>query len=108
MIFASCAVSAAEHEKPVTHLAKQTYTMHTALGDASVPVEISVDLNAIHPEITRAAIVFHGKGRNVEGYFSALERAAHEAGQGLEKAGKVTVYYTEDAGKKIVHYFKTN
>jgi hypothetical protein len=37
--------------------------MHTALGDAGVPVQISVDLDAIHPEITRAAIVFHGKGR---------------------------------------------
>jgi hypothetical protein len=85
LIFASCAVSAAEHEKPVTHLAKQTYTMHTALGDASVPVEISVDLNAIHPEITRAAIVFHGKGRNVEGYFSALQRAAHDAGRSTDQ-----------------------
>ena len=80
LILASCVVSAAESEKPVTHLAKQAYTMRTAQGDASVPMEISVDLNAAHPEITRAAIVFHGKGRNVEGYFSALERAAHEAG----------------------------
>jgi hypothetical protein len=71
LIFASRAVSAAEHEKPVTHLAKQTYTMHTALGDASVPAEISVDLDAIHPEITGAATVFHGRGRNVEDYFSA-------------------------------------
>lgn len=44
------------------------------------PMEISVDLNALHPEITRAAVVFHGKGRNVEGYFAALQRAAHEAG----------------------------
>ena len=44
-------------------------------------LRISVDLGAKHPEITRAAIVFHGKGRNVEGYFSALRRAAHEAGQ---------------------------
>jgi hypothetical protein len=84
LIFASCIVSAAEREKPVTHLAKQAYTMHTAQGDASVPMEISVDLNAIHPEVTRAAIVFHGKGRNVEGYFSALERAAHEAGHGSD------------------------
>jgi hypothetical protein len=64
----------------VTYLAKHVFTVHTAQGDASVPMEISVDLNATHPEITRAAIVFHGKGRNVEGYFSALQRAAHEAG----------------------------
>jgi hypothetical protein len=48
LIFASCVVSAAEHEKPVTRLAKQTYTIHTAQGNASVPAEISADLNAIH------------------------------------------------------------
>lgn len=74
------AVWAADREKPVSHLAKQVYTIHTAQGDASFPMEVSANLNTIHPEITRAAIVFHGKGRNVEGYFSALERAAHEAG----------------------------
>jgi hypothetical protein len=62
-------------------LASQVYTMRTAQGDASVPVEISVNLDTIHPEITRAVIVFHGKGRDVEGYFSALKRAANEAGQ---------------------------
>jgi hypothetical protein len=33
-------------------------------------------------------------------------RAAKETGKGLDKAGKVTVYYTEDAGKKVAHYFK--
>jgi hypothetical protein len=80
LMFASLVVSAAEREQPVKHLATQVFTVHTAQGDASVPMEISLDLNAIHREITRAAIVFHGKGRNVEGYFSALERAAHEAG----------------------------
>jgi pimeloyl-ACP methyl ester carboxylesterase len=80
LIFANCAALAAEREKPVTYLAKHSFTVRTAQGDASVPMEISVDLNATHPEITRAAIVFHGKGRNVEGYFSALQRAAHEAG----------------------------
>jgi hypothetical protein len=71
---------AAEREKPVKNLAKHVYTMHTDQGDASIPMETSLDPEANHPEVTRAAIVFHGKGRNVEGYFSALERAAHEAG----------------------------
>src|SRR5271163_815430 len=36
------------------------------------------------------------------------DQAAHESGKELEKAGKVTVYYTEEAGKKIAHYFKNN
>jgi hypothetical protein len=80
LMIASSLASAADREAPVRRLAKQAYTIRTAQGEVSVPVEISVNLNAIHPEITQAVIVFHGKGRNVEGYYSALERAAHEAG----------------------------
>jgi pimeloyl-ACP methyl ester carboxylesterase len=80
LICASGVVAAAEREKPVARLARQVYTLHTTEGDVAVPMEISKDLNGAHPEITRVAIVLHGKGRNVEGYYSALERAAHEAG----------------------------
>ncbi len=34
------------------------------------------------------------------------EAAAKDIGKGTEKTGKVTVYYTEDAGKKVAHFFK--
>ena len=47
-----------------------------------------------------------GEGAEETYHFSA--RAAKDTGKGLEKAGKVTVYYTEDAGKKVAHYFKEN
>lgn len=80
LVFSAGPASAAEREKPVKYLATHAYTMHTAQGEASIPMETSLDPDANHPDITRAAIVFHGKGRNVEGYFSALEHAAHEAG----------------------------
>jgi hypothetical protein len=80
LLFAKVGVLAAEREKPVTYLARHVYTLHTTQGEASVPMEMSLDLGASHPEITRAAVVFHGKGRNVEGYFSSLEHAAREAG----------------------------
>jgi uncharacterized membrane protein len=33
-------------------------------------------------------------------------RAMKESGKGLDKAGKVTVFYSEEAGKKVVHFFK--
>lgn len=33
-------------------------------------------------------------------------RAAKETGNGLEEGAKVTVYYSEEAGKKLAHYFK--
>jgi hypothetical protein len=32
--------------------------------------------------------------------------ALRETGKGLDKAGKVTIYYTEEGGKKIGHFFK--
>jgi hypothetical protein len=38
--------------------------------------------------------------------YHLTDRAARETGKGLGKASKVTVYYSEDAGKKIAHYFK--
>jgi hypothetical protein len=44
--------------------------------------------------------------------FHFTEHVAKETGEdtarGTEKAAKVTVYYTEDAGKKVVHFFKTS
>jgi hypothetical protein len=38
--------------------------------------------------------------------FRIADHAAVETGKGTEKAAKVTVYYTEDAGKKIAHWFQ--
>lgn len=44
--------------------------------------------------------------------FHFTDRLARETGddtaRGTEKAGKVTVYYTEDAGKKVAHFFKAS
>ena len=38
--------------------------------------------------------------------YHMADRAARESGKGLEKAGKVTVYYSEETGRKIAHFFK--
>jgi hypothetical protein len=42
--------------------------------------------------------------------YRMTDNAAKDAGQdiaeGAEKAGKTTVYYTEEGGKKVVHFFK--
>jgi len=40
----------------------------------------------------------------VAGHDTAV--AAKDLGKGAEKTGKVTVYYTEEGGKKIVHFFQ--
>jgi hypothetical protein len=34
--------------------------------------------------------------------------AVRETGKGLDKGGKVTIYYTEEGGKKVAHFFKSN
>lgn len=36
--------------------------------------------------------------------YHLTDRAAKESAKGLDKAGKVTVYYSEDAGKKVAHF----
>jgi hypothetical protein len=74
----------ASETEPVAFIAKRIFTVHTPAGEAAIPIDTSVDLAIVHPEITRAAIVFHGKGRDAEGYYHALERAATEAGQSAE------------------------
>jgi hypothetical protein len=38
--------------------------------------------------------------------YRLTDRAGRETGKGLETAGKTTIYYTEDAGKKVAHFFK--
>jgi len=44
--------------------------------------------------------------------FHLLDRAARDAGKdfvdGTEKSAKVTLYYSEDGGKKVVHFFKSS
>lgn len=47
----------------------------------------------------------------VESTFRLTDHAAKDGGKdivkGMEKGTKVTVYYTEDAGKKIAHFFES-
>jgi hypothetical protein len=41
-----------------------------------------------------------------EEVYHLTDQAVHETGKGLKTGGKVTIYYTEDGGKKVAHYFK--
>jgi len=86
ILVAGCACSllaagaAAAREKPVAKLAARVFILRTSGGEANLPIDASLDWSAPLPEVTRAAIVFHGKGRNVEGYYAALLTAARIAG----------------------------
>jgi hypothetical protein len=41
-----------------------------------------------------------------EEVYHLTDKAMHETAKGLKEGSKTTVYYTEEAGKKIGHYFK--
>jgi hypothetical protein len=43
-----------------------------------------------------------------EATYKITDHAVVDAGKAVEKASKVTVYYTEEGGKKVVHFFKNN
>ena len=42
----------------------------------------------------------------VEETYHLTDRAVHETGKGLKEGGTMTIYYTEEGGKKIAHFFK--
>jgi hypothetical protein len=72
--------SPAEREKPVETVASHVFSMKTAHGEAEMPFEVSLDWTKPQPQVTRAVVMFHGKGRNVEGYYRATLQAAERAG----------------------------
>jgi len=45
-------------------------------------------------------------GEGAEETYHLTGRAVRETGKGLKEGGKVTIYYTEEGGKKIAHFFK--
>src|ERR1039457_2290503 len=64
-------------QAPVAAIAGQRFRITTAAGSAIDPFIISLDWSKPQPRITRAVIIFHGKGRDVKGdYRTALEAAA--------------------------------
>jgi hypothetical protein len=82
-LVATAGLATAEEREgpPVKHLASHVYVLIDRDQHVKLPMEMSADPTIPHPEITRAVVVFHGKGRNVEGYYGALADAAHHAGK---------------------------
>jgi hypothetical protein len=73
------AVAQAAQRRPTT-LASDIFRVSTASGSASEPFDISLDWSKAQPQISRAVIVFHGVGRDVNGYYRSLQAAAEQAG----------------------------
>ena len=71
---------AVEETEPVKIIASQRTEIRTPSGVAVLPLDISLDWSKPQPRVTRAVILLHGKGRDVDGYYRGLVHSAREAG----------------------------
>ncbi len=71
---------AVEETEPVKIIASQRTEITTPSGAAVLPLDISLDWSKPQPRVTRAVILLHGKGRDVDGYYRGLVHSAREAG----------------------------
>jgi pimeloyl-ACP methyl ester carboxylesterase len=73
-------VAAVDVQIPVNIIASRTTEIRTISGVVQLPLDISLDWSKPQPGVTRAVILLHGKGRDVDGDYRGLERAARKAG----------------------------
>lgn len=79
-LLAAATACVAEHEPPVEIVASHAFELKTPRGAAEMPFDVSLDWNRPQPQVVRAVVMFHGKGRDVDGYYRATLRAAERAG----------------------------
>src|SRR5580658_5685470 len=73
---ASTAMRAAKPEPPVAGVGSRGLRVSTPQGSAVAPYLISLDWSQPQAQITRAVMIFHGKGRDAEGYYRTALAAA--------------------------------
>jgi pimeloyl-ACP methyl ester carboxylesterase len=66
----------------VSIVASHLFEIKTPQGAAEMPLDLSLDWDKPQPQVVRAVVVFHGKGRDVDGYYHASLKAAERAGPG--------------------------
>ena len=80
LILLALSISFAQKESSVEQVASHAFELKTPAGSGMMPFEISLDWGKPQPAVSRAVVIFHGKGRDVEGYYRAALRAADLAG----------------------------
>ena len=73
-------LSGAEYERPVEIVASDLFPLKTSQGTAEMPLDVSLNWDQPQSQVTRAVVMFHGKGRDVDGYYKATVLAAEAAG----------------------------
>jgi hypothetical protein len=80
LVSVSTAMRAAKPAVPVAGVGSQGLRVSTPQGSAVAPYIISLDWSKPQAQIARAVIIFHGKGRDAEGYYRTALAAAKIAG----------------------------
>jgi pimeloyl-ACP methyl ester carboxylesterase len=80
MMALGLAAAHAQREPPVEIVASHVFSLKTPHGQGEMPFDVSLDWNQPQPQVIRAVIIFHGKGRDVDGYYRSAQRAAERAG----------------------------
>jgi pimeloyl-ACP methyl ester carboxylesterase len=98
-------------EEPVKIIATYVTELHTPSGIVKLPFDVSLDWSKPQPSITRAVILLHGKGRDVDGYYKGLQRAASEAGAASDNSILIAPQFLNEhdieehhLGKEIVRW----
>jgi hypothetical protein len=87
---------------------------YTEKGTVKTAQEVDhLGKDGLHASLVAVKSVDHGAktvvvktGQGAEETYHLTDEAARETGKGLKEGAKVTVYYTDDAGKRVAHYFK--
>jgi len=88
LVSAASATLMAEQQRPtVKEVAHSSLRVTTSAGAGLLPIYVSRDWSKLQARVTRAIVIFHGKGRNAEGYFRSAKEAAEAAGD----AGRETI-----------------
>jgi pimeloyl-ACP methyl ester carboxylesterase len=98
-------------EEPVKIIGTYVTELHTSSGTVKLPFDVSLDWSKPQPSITRAVILLHGKGRNVDDYYNGLLRAASEAGAASEHSILIAPQFLDEhdvedhhLGREIVRW----
>ncbi len=74
------ALRATHRPEPAASVASQGFRISTPQGSAVEPFIASLDWSKPLPNVARAVVIFHGKGRDVESYYKTVLEAAGQAG----------------------------
>jgi len=94
---------AGKRVEPVGAVPSQSFRISTAQGTGVVPIVTSLDFSKPQPKVTRVVIIFHGKGRDVEGYYRTAMEAYNLAGANASDTAVIAPQFLDDEDVRDHH-----